>query len=220
MKARLIFQLLLVVATIFTSCESNEEKQKRLARKEQQRVELEEKRKAAEAERELRLEQDRIEREVRLEKERQEKMMYDKYINNSLSTGATPYSYCFGVNYACDDWGCSEVKVKTPTNSDVLVTIKKGDKVVRHAYITAGSSYTFEIPNGTYQPFFYYGKGWNPEKVMKETDCGTLKGGFIADEHFGKDGPQVLSNNILEYELILQQSGNFSTRPSNANEAL
>ena len=100
-----------------------------------------------------------------------------------------------------------------------MVTIKKNNEVFRHAYINAGSQYTFEFPNGTYQAFFYYGRGWNPNKVMKETDCGTLKGGFIADEHFGKDSPQSLSNNILEYELILQQNGNFSTRPSNSEEA-
>ena len=54
---------------------------------------------------------------------------------------------------------------------------------------------------------------------MKETDCGTLKGGFIADEQIGKDSPQSLNNNILEYELILQQNGNFSTTPSNSEEA-
>jgi carboxypeptidase C (cathepsin A) len=46
-----------------------------------------------------------------------------------------------------------------------------------------------------------------------------LKGGFIAGESYGKDSPQRLSNNILEYELILQQNGNFSTKPSNAEEA-
>ena len=54
---------------------------------------------------------------------------------------------------------------------------------------------------------------------MKETDCGTLKGGFISNENFGKDSPQSLSNNILKYELILQQNGNFSTSPSNSDEA-
>ena len=91
---------------------------------------------------------------------------------------------------------------------------------MRHAYIKAGSSYTFDLPNGTYQPFFYYGKGWNPGKIMKETNAGTLRGGFISNEDFGKDNPQNLSNQILEYELILQQNGNFSTRPSSANEAL
>jgi hypothetical protein len=41
---------------------------------------------------------------------------------------------------------------------------------------------------------------------MKETDCGILKGGFIIDEHFGKDNPQSLGNNVSEYVLILQQN--------------
>ena len=49
---------------------------------------------------------------------------------------------------------------------------------------------------------------------------GALKGGFISEEHFGKDEAQYLENNILEYELILQQNGNFSTSPSNPEEAL
>ena len=60
-------------------------------------------------------------------------------------------------------------------------------------------------------------KGWNPRKEMKG---GKIKGGFISDEHFGKDDPQTLNNNILQYELVLQQNGNFSTRPSNPEEAL
>jgi hypothetical protein len=230
MKLKFIVTTILLTV-ILTSCESEEERQKRIAREDQQRIGLEERRKAEEVERAYKLEQERIEqeqreeserieREARLEKERQEKEIYDKFINNSLSTGSTPYSYCFGRNGSCSDWGCSEIKVRTPYNSDVLVTIKKGEKVVRHAYIKGGSSYTFELPNGTYQPFFYYGKGWNPEKVMKQADCGTLTGGFITNEDFGKDSPQTLSNNVLEYELILQQSGNFSTSPSDVGEAL
>lgn len=218
--------LILLLILIATSCQSEEELERLFQAEEQQRIELEEIRKEEESKRQLELEQERIEKEryqeeerIRLELQRQEKELYDKYIDNVLSTGSTPYSYCFGRNSSCSDWGCSQIKVKTPHNSDVLVTIKQGEKVVRHAYIKKGSSFSFELPNGTYQPFFYYGKGWNPEKVMKETECGTLKGGFIADENFGKDNPQYLSNNILEYELILQQNGNFSTRPSDANEA-
>lgn len=156
---------------------------------------------------------------IRIEKERQEKELYEKYINNRLSTGATPYAYLYGYNKKCSEWGCSKIKVKTPNNSEVLVLIKKNDHVVKHAYIRASSSYTFEMQNGTYQTFFYYGKGWNPSKVMKETNKGTLRGGFISNEHFGKDEPQYLSNNILEYELILQQNGNFQTRPSSKEEA-
>ncbi len=219
MKTKLIFHIILLLSITFSACESEEVRQRRLARKEQQKIEHEEKQKAEDAKHAYKMEQERKAYQARLEKERQEKAIYNKYINNSLSTGTTPYAYCFGSNKPCSEWGCSEIKVKTPYNSDVLVTIKKGGKVVRHAYIKSSSSYTFELPDGTYQTFFYYGKGWNPDKVMKQTYCGTLKGGFVAHEDFGKDSPQTLSNNILEYELILQQNGNFSTRPSNANEA-
>ncbi len=218
---------LIFLALTISSCESEKEREQRQAREELQRIELEEKRKAEEAERAFQLEQNRIAeekreeekrkvREARLERERVKKAIYDKYINNSLRTGSTPYSRYFGSNSTCDYQGCSKIKVTT-SNSDVIVTLKKNGNVVRHAFISSGSSYTFSFPNGTYQPFFYYGKGWNPEKKMKG---GKMKGGFIANESFGKDDPQSLSNNILEYELILQENGNFSTRPSNPDEAL
>ena len=114
-------------------------------------------------------------------------------------------------------WIRSEIKVKTPANSDVLVTIKQNGIIVRHAYIEANRMFTFSLSNGTYQPFFYYGKGWNPDKPMKH---GTMYGGFVANELFGKDTPQFLNDNILTYELILQRDGNFSTKPSNQDEAL
>lgn len=153
------------------------------------------------------------------ERKREEKAIYNKYINNSLPNGSTPYSYCYGVNKSCSSGDCSEIKVTTPNNSDVLVTIKKEDIVVRHAYIKAGKSYNFQLPNGTYQPFFYYGKGWNPNKFIKETTCGDLEGGFIDDESIGKDFPQKLKNQVLTYVLILQSNGNFSTEKSNKNEA-
>ena len=143
----------------------------------------------------------------------------EQYKENSLSNGAKPYAYCFGSSNNCSGYGCSQIKVKTPKNSDVLVTIKKNKKVYRHAYVKAGSSYTFNFSNGTYQAFFYYGKGWNPNKFMKNTNCGKLNGGFISNEHFGKDYPQTLYNQVLSYELILQHNGNFSTKPSNKNEA-
>lgn len=201
------------------SCESSQEKKTRIQRQEQQRIEFAEKQKELELLRKKEEEKERIAREEQVEKERKEKEIYDKYINNSLPNGSTPYAYCYGGNKRCSEYGCSQIKVKTPYNSDVLVTIKNNEVVVRHAYIKAGNSYAFEIPNGTYQPFFYYGKGWNPDKFMKNTSCGELKGGFVSDELFGKDTPQSLKNNILEYELILQQNGNFSTQPSNQNEA-
>lgn len=225
LKTKLLLPLL-SFTVIISSCESDAERKQRLAKEEQQRIELEEKRKAEEAERAYLLEQEQIEREkreeeeriareARLEEERREKAIFEKYINNSLRTGATPYSRYYGGNSSCDDYGCSQIKVRT-SNSDVIVTIKKNDRVVRHAFINSGSSYTFSFPNGTYQTFFYYGKGWNPNKEMKG---GEMKGGFITNESFGKDDPQQLSNNVLTYELILQENGNFSTRPSNPEEA-
>jgi len=215
----LLFGLVFALSLAFISCESEIEKQERLAKIE--KVRIINKKQRAEEER-LRKEKEEEEARVKaiqVEKERKEKEIYDKYIHNSLRTGATPYAYCYGSNSSCNNYGCSEIKVKTPSNSDVMVTIKKNGRVYRHAYIRAGSSYTFEFPNGTYQAFFYYGRGWNPKKFMKETGCGTLKGCFISDEHVGKDSPQELYNSILTYELILQQNGNFSTRPSSIIEA-
>lgn len=126
--------------------------------------------------------------------------------------------YIYGENGSCTKYGCSNIKVTTSSSSDVIVTIKKNDNVFRHAYIRKGSSYTFEFPDGTYQVFFYYGKGWNPNKIMKETSRGIVKGGFISDEDFGKDSPQRLNNSVLSYELIMQENGNFSTKPSSKNE--
>lgn len=144
---------------------------------------------------------------------------HEKYRDNSLITGTAPYTKMYGGNKACDDFGCSKIKVIT-SNSDVMVTIKRNDKVVRHAFIRSGDSYVFEMPDGTYQAFFYYGKGWNPEKEIILSNGKIIKGGFLADESFGKDEPQRLSNNQLTYELITQPNGNFSTQPSSAEEAL
>jgi hypothetical protein len=190
--------VLLAASLMFWSCESEQAKKDRMQRQEQQRI---------------------ID-ETRLENARKEKELYNQYINNSLPNGSTPYEYCYGNNNSCPGNACSQINVRTPTTSDVVVLIKSNDIVVRHAYIKAGYSHTFYLPNGTYQPFFYYGKGWNPEKFMKTTFCGELNGGFIDNEQFSKDDPQFLSDNILEYELILQQNGNFSTMPSNQNDAL
>lgn len=90
-------------------------------------------------------EEDRLRRE---EERKREEEIYERYIDNSLSTGSTTYSTSFGSNSNCYDYGCSQIKVTTPDNSDVLVTIKRKNKVVRHAYIKAADSYTFSFPNG------------------------------------------------------------------------
>ena len=111
--------------------------------------------------------------------------------------------------------------MKGSYNSDVLVLVKKNGKVCRHAYIDNGGTISLEMPNGRYQAFFYYGKGWNPNKEMKKVNgIVILKGGFISNEVWSKDDSQYLSNTVLSYELTLQTNGNLQIKTSNMNEAL
>ena len=135
----------------------------------------------------------------------------DPYYNNSLRTGASPYS---NVGIPASDDSQISVSTSSASNCDVVVIIKSGGEIARNAYIRAGGSHTFNVPNGTYQVFFYAGKGWNPEKVMPNG----LKGGFVANESYSKDSPVSLDYQSLTYELIPQQNGNFSTQQSNAGE--
>lgn len=140
-----------------------------------------------------------------------------QYLGNSLSTGAAPYSAVYGKNYRCPYTQCSGIKVTAPRESDIVVIIKRNNssgKVIAHGYIKAGGTYQFDIPDGTYQTFFYYGEGWNPNKVMK----GGVKGGFVKDEIFSKDNPQEIYSGVLSYVLQLQRDGNFQTKGSNRSE--
>lgn len=229
--------LILGLILILTSCESKEQRLARVKMEieikkaqakllaETEALELKEKerseriRKEAEAKREKQR-REQAERKAAQEKERKRQQAeLDKWKNNSLSTGSTPWSECYGSSNYCDSYGCSQISVKTPYNSDVIVTLKTYGKVVRHAYIRKSSTYTFEIPNGRYQPFFYYGNGWNPNKTKRSNACGQLQGAFVTGESISKDKSQSLSNNILSYELILQENGNLQTKPSNEEEA-
>lgn len=198
----------LLLTLFLCSCESEEERFSRLINQKKNEFAEEKEKARIVAERE----------QIRLQREEEQKN-YEKYINNSLPNGATPYSNCFGRNASCNDWGCSSLEVITPFGSDVLVTIKKSNSVVKHAYVRAGSSYTFEMPNGTYQPFFYYGKGWDPNKPMPSSSCKSLKGGFLARESFDKDLPQRLENQTLTYTLQTVTNGNFQTIDSDPKEA-
>jgi len=144
----------------------------------------------------------------------------EQWRSNSLSTGSMPYSYCYGGSNYCDDYGCSKISVITGGANDVLVTIKNSNgNVVRHGYINGGSSFTFSVPDGRYQVFFYSGNGWNPNKFMTTTTCGDLRGGFVSSENFTKDNYISIYNQVMTYELILQQDGNLSTQPSSMSEA-
>lgn len=159
--------------------------------------------------------------EIRLEEEREkEREIVRRYENNSLQNGAQPYSQWYGRNAYYDDYTAhSEIRVTAPDNSDVIVIVRYNNhngKVAGHKYIKAGYSSSIHLANGyNYQTFFYYGNGWNPEKVMKNG----LRGGFVKDESYSKDGSSsYLDNNILTYELVVQYDGNFSTSRSDEGE--
>lgn len=139
------------------------------------------------------------------------------YESNSLSTGSTPYTSFYGKNYKCPYDQCSGIRVTAPAESDIVVIIKKNNqdgKVVSHGYIRSGATFQFDIPDGTYQTFFYYGEGWNPNKDMGNG----IKGGFVKNELFSKDNPQEIYSGILSYVLQLQRDGNFQTKGSNRSE--
>jgi hypothetical protein len=139
-----------------------------------------------------------------------------QYRDNSLSNGSMPYSYCYGSS----NNGNSGVKV-TAGPSDVLVLIKNmNERVIRHAYVKSYRTFSLNVPNGSYNVYFYYGTGWNPKRFMKDTDCGRLTGGFISDETVTKD-PSTLTlfNQIMQYTLQQQVDGNFSTSGSSKYEA-
>lgn len=143
-----------------------------------------------------------------------------EYLYNSLETGATPYEEAYGANYVCHRSQCSGIKVTAPRESDIVVIIKKDNsagKVVQHGFIKAGDTYQFDVPDGTYQTFFYYGKGWNPNKSMKDG----VRGGFVTNELFSKDDdPQEVYSAVLSYVLQLHKNGNLQTKGSNVFEAL
>lgn len=143
----------------------------------------------------------------------------EQWKHNSLRTGAMPYSSCYGSNNYCDNYGCSRIHVING-GTDVLVMVKnRSGDIVRHGFIKAGDSFSFNLSDGTYQVFFYAGSGWNPNKFMKTASCGSLSGGFVSNEAITKVHYQTLSNNVWTIELILQQDGNLTTEPSSMNEA-
>ena len=153
----------------------------------------------------------RLEEQKRLEK---------LYGTNSLKNGAQPYSRWYGKNLYFDDYTPhSEMRITAPSNSDVIAIVryKNGNGAVAgHKYIQAGSTVTIYLKNSfEYQTFFYYGKGWWPNKDMKNG----LKGGFILGEEFSKDGtPCYMENNVMTYVLTYTEHGNFQTSQSDENE--
>ena len=145
------------------------------------------------------------------------------YSTNSLYTGATPYRYCYGRNpYCSPPYGyaeCSFIDIKASSNSDVVVIVKKNNRVYSHAYIKAGGYHKFKVGNGSFQTFFYYGKGWNPNKYIKNSSCGKITGGFVSNESLDKSDVIRLNNSSMSYTLYTVENGNFKPKASNKNEA-
>ena len=139
---------------------------------------------------------------------------------NDQYHGETPWSSCYGENASCDKYGCSDIIVKTSKSSPVVAIVKKRGRVIKHAYISANRSYTFQVPDGTYQVFFYYGENWNKYKKLNTSECNYVFGRFTSDESVQKDDPVYLSNKSVTYTLTQITNGNFQTKSSNLNEAL
>lgn len=133
-----------------------------------------------------------------------------KYVDNSLSTGSVPYK-CSGL-YGSE----SSISISTSysSNCDLVVRVKRNGTVVRNSYVCAGDSYTFNLPNGSYQVFFYGGTGWNPNKSMPNGE----KGGFVMNESYSKDNEVYLDYQGLTYDMTPQRGGNFHTNHSTAGE--
>lgn len=171
------------------------------------------------AKKEIRLREE-AERRQR-EEEEQREQLYSAYGSNSLYNGSQPYKSFYGKNHRYSSGEPhSEVRVKAAHDSDVIVIIRydnQNGQVAGHTYVRAGQTATIQLPGGhRYQTFFYYGRGWYPDKPMKNG----VKGGFLEDEIYSKDGSPALlqDNEVLSFELIPVQNGNFSTSQSNEGE--
>lgn len=155
------------------------------------------------------------------EEEEQREQLYNTYGSNSLHNGSQPYESFYGKNHRySSDEPHAEVRVKAAHNSDVIVIIRynnQNGRVAGHTYVRAGQTATIQLPGGhRYQTFFYYGRGWYPDKPMKNG----VKGGFLEDEAYSKDGSTALlqDNEILSFKLTPALDGNFSTSQSNESE--
>ena len=137
----------------------------------------------------------------------------EKYRGNSLSNGAQPYRALYGKN---KQFGTSRIKITASDDQDVLIMVKDNrNKVVRHAYICKGKSYTFRIPAGTYQVFFVSGDSWCPEKEAPNGEKG-----FFLDSSTSKGDKEFIDEYYtLSYTLQPLFYGNFSPQKTDDIEA-
>jgi hypothetical protein len=149
------------------------------------------------------------------------------FLSYSQYTGSTPWENCFGINASCKTYpqdgylvGCSTIKVIASKSSAVVAIVKRYGKVLKHAYISSGRTYSFDVSDGTYQLFFYWGKKWNGNKKINSDECSRVYGGFMENESVSKDSPITLDGQIMTYTLTQVTYGNFKPKSSSLKEAL
>lgn len=141
----------------------------------------------------------------------QDDIDYNTYIDNQLATGAKPYK-----NYYPSHTGKNYLDFKTSGNDYVIIVRNYSTSdVVNHIYVRAGDKGRLYLPNGTYNIYFYGGKGWNPNM-----ENGNVVGGFVSGGDIQKDGPVKLYNQYGEYTLYPVQNGNLQLREATKSEAL
>ena len=230
---KLVFFNFIIILTLgLSSCESDAERIARLSQEAelfklklaqeeetriQKEIELEEAQKLA-AEKKAKAEQAKADKLAAEKRAREEKERYEKYINNQLNNGSQPFTSCFGQNVSCSDYICSSINVITPSSSDVLVTLKKNSKVYRHVYIQKGKRGKVDVPNGSYQVFFSYGNGWDPDKKSPIKNC-SKRGWFVKENGVSKDEMKYYNSTEVTFTLQLTEYGNFEAMPSNIDEA-
>ena len=146
------------------------------------------------------------------------KFEWELYKDSYLETGAQPYHAAYGWNYSFGYYDSySTITVVAPTNSDVIVIVKRNSEsgsVAGHVYIRAGRRASIDVPNGTYKPIFYYGKGWKP---TKEKVSGA-PGAFVKDESYSTiSGTEYLYESEVTYTLQFTTNGNLHTRSISEN---
>ena len=134
---------------------------------------------------------------------------YETYIDNQLPTGSKPYK-----KYYRSRTGENYLDFNTSGNDYVIIVRDCAtNDVVNHIYIRANDKGRLYLPNGTYNIYFYGGKGWNPN--MKN---GNVEGGFVSGGQIQKDGPIVLEDSYGEYTLYPVRNGNLQLQDASESE--
>lgn len=134
----------------------------------------------------------------------------EKYINNRLATGSKPYPY-LGKSHT----GNNYMSFRTSGNHDFVVIVKRAsdDKYMNHVYVRGGDNTKLYLPDGTFDVYFYSGRGWNPNKIV-----GNYRGGFVSSEAMQKDEYVELISGACEYTLYPVKDGNLTLESVDKDE--